>query len=473
MSTNTYNLTNFTDKDVIKFHVDKFSNIGIELGDDVKKLPTMYWIPKLHKKPYKSRFIANSTSCTTKYISILLTSCLTLVKAHWRKYCNTTYENSGINLFWSIVNSAEFLSKLENKKFVVSNVSTYDFSTLYTSLPHDLIKTKLKTLIHDTFKRENKEFIACNSKLAFFCSKQNNYHKGYHTFGLNVICDILTFLLDNIFVKVGDKIYRQIIGIPMGTNCAPLIADLFLFCFERDFMNSLDRKSQRHIIEAFNLTSRYLDDICNIDNPYFHSMYKQIYPKELELNKANDSDVRAPFLDLNLTITNNRMITSIYDKRDDFNFQIVNYPNLSGNIPCSPSYGVYISQLIRFARCCSNVEDFHNRNLIITKKLLKQGYRYHKLRQCFCKFFFRYKEVLNKYNCNLNQFLKLGISQPKFYGDVLYKLRKIRNSIDFHNQFVRIINKFLKKGYDKRILHTTSRKIIDYNTLSVFSNLFN
>ena len=148
----------------------------------------------------------------------------------------------------------------------------------------------------------------------------------------------------------------------MGTNCAPLVADLFLFCYERDFMLSMSDNNQTDIIEAFNLTSRYLDDLLNIDNPYFEQMVGQIYPTELQLNKANSSDTKAPFLDLKLSITNGIVSSKIYNKRDDFSFEIVNFPFLDGDVPRSPSYGVYISQLICFARVCSNVEDFNNRN---------------------------------------------------------------------------------------------------------------
>ena len=108
----------------------------------------------------------------------------------------------------------------------------------------------------------------------------------------------------------------------MGTNCASLVADLFLLCYERDFMLSMSDNNQADIIEAFNSTSRYLDDLLNIDNPYFGQMVGQIYPTELQLNKTNSSDTEAPFLDLNLSITNGIVSSKIYDKRDDFNFEI-------------------------------------------------------------------------------------------------------------------------------------------------------
>ena len=93
------------------------------------------------------------------------------------------------------------------------------------------------------------------------------------------------YLLINIFIRFGSKLYRQIIGIPMGTNCAPLIANLFLFCFERGFMLSLSDNNQTDIIEAFNSTPRYLDDLLNIDNPYFEQTVGQIYPTELQLRR--------------------------------------------------------------------------------------------------------------------------------------------------------------------------------------------
>ena len=116
------------------------------------------------------------------------------------------------------------------------------------------------------------------------------------------IFDALHYLLDNTFIRFGSKLYRQIVGISMGTNCAPLVADLFLFYFERDFMLSL--------YEAFNSTSRYLDDLLNIDYPYIAQMVSQICHTDLQLhvNKANPSDTETAFLDLDLSITNGIVI---------------------------------------------------------------------------------------------------------------------------------------------------------------------
>ena len=123
----------------------------------------------------------------------------------------------------------------------------------------------------------------------------------------------------------------------MGTNCAPLVADLFLFCYERDFMMSLSADKNAEIIDAFNSTYRNFDDVLNINNTYSDSMVNQIYPSELQLNKANSSDTEAPFLDTHLTIS------------EDLDFDIINFPFLDGDVSRATAYGVYISQLIRFA----------------------------------------------------------------------------------------------------------------------------
>ena len=115
-------------------------------------------------------------------------------------------------------------------------MSTYDFSTLYTTLPHNLIKEKFINLIEWTFKSEGSPYLACNKRQAFFISGDT---KRYKLWSCQNVCEALIYILDNIDIRFGTNLYRQIVGIPMGTNCAPLVADLFLFCYERDFMTPL------------------------------------------------------------------------------------------------------------------------------------------------------------------------------------------------------------------------------------------
>ena len=176
-------------------------------------------------------------------------------------------------------------------------------------------------------------------RMLFFSSEQPKRDK---LWSCQKMYDALHYLLGTTFIRFGSKLYRQIVGIPMCTNCAPLVADLFLFCYRRDFMFSLSDNNQTDIIEAFNSNSRYLDQLLIIDNPYLEQMVGQIYPIELQLNKANSSDT-----DLNLSISNDIVSSKIYDKRDDFNFEIVNFPFLGGDLSV-----VYIFRSLFVLRGC-------------------------------------------------------------------------------------------------------------------------
>ena len=139
-------------------------------------------------------------------------------------------------------------------------------------------------------------------------------------------------------------------------------------------MKSLSDDDQADIIEAFRSTSRYLDDLLNIDNSYFEGMINQMYPLELQVNKANASDTGTPFLDLHLCVSNGFVSTKFYDKCDDFDFDIVHFHFLDGDVPCRPCYVDYISQLIRFAKVCICVTDFNARNKSFTANFYSINY---------------------------------------------------------------------------------------------------
>ena len=133
-----------------------------------------------------------------------------------------------------------------------------------------MIRNQLVGLIENTFRRERALYLACNEERAFFASEE---HKKYDLWSCQKVTNALIYLLDNIYIRFGSKLYRQNVGIPMGTNCAPLVADLFLFCYERDFMKSFTKEKRYDLIDAFISTSRYLDDLLNIDNIHFEHIH--------------------------------------------------------------------------------------------------------------------------------------------------------------------------------------------------------
>ena len=217
---------------------------------------------------------------------------------------------------------------------------------------------------------------------------------------------MLEFLVDNIFVVFAGKVFQQTVGIPMGTNCAPLLADIFLYSYEADFIQSLLSTGKKHLASRFNLTYRYIDDVLSINNPEFENYLGQMYPAELEIKDTTESTTSASYLDLLLSIgRDGQLHTSIYDKRDDFNFHITNFPFLSSNIPSSPAYGVFISQLIRYSRACSSYDCFILRARRLSSKLLKQGYLAERLKSSFRKFYGRYGDLIQQYEVSLSRML--------------------------------------------------------------------
>ena len=173
-----------------------------------------------------------------------------------------------------------------------------------------------------------------------------------------------------------------------------------------------------------------------------------------------------------MSITNGIVSSKIYDKRDDFNFEIINFPFLDGDVPRSPSYSVYISQLIRFARVWSNVDDFNNRNLFLTAKLLKQGYKNHKIRKAFSKFYHRHSELTVKYNNGLKLFCNKAYQNLFFYGDLVYKLKQIVGKSNFSYKFKKIVKCYIRVGYNLDIMRQSACLVLNPITVSLNNILF-
>jgi hypothetical protein len=181
---------------------------------------------------------------------------------------------------------------------------------------------------------------------------------------------------------------------------------VFLYSYEGKFIQKLSRDNNKKLTVSFNHTFRYIDDVLSINNHNFHNYGHLIYPDELEIKDITESDNSASYLDILLTIdSSGGLTTSLYDKRDDFDFAIVNFPFLCSNMPLSPAYGVYISRLIRYARGCFMHEDFSKRGKLITKKLKLQGYNESRLKLSFHKFYGRYNNLVCDYKLSLAHML--------------------------------------------------------------------
>ena len=239
---------------IMKSHNQFITSVGLEISEEDQNLPYLYWTPKLHKSPYKHRFIVGSSKCTTKDLSCLLTKVLSTIKDGLVRYCNTKTSRNGVNNMWILKNSTSLLSSLDQLDVrTATSVQTFDFSTLYTSIPHDILKSKISNLVHNAFRKKDGSVRHTHIKVT--------RAQGYFTYDINGsadnmytadnICKMIEFLIDNISVQFGGCLFHQVIGIPMGTDCAPLLADLFLYSYEKEFLYNMIKSGRRRLARSF------------------------------------------------------------------------------------------------------------------------------------------------------------------------------------------------------------------------------
>jgi hypothetical protein len=148
--------------------------------------------------------------------------------------------------------------------------------------------------------------------------------------------------------------------------------DVF-FSYKAEFIQVLHKKNEKKLARSFNFTFRYIDDVLSLNNSRFGDFVDRIYPIEIEIKNTTDTDRSASYIDLHLEIdSRGRLRRKLYDKRDDFNVPIVNFPFICSNFSTAPAYGVYISQMIRYSGACCSYQDFLDRGLLLTWKLLNQ-----------------------------------------------------------------------------------------------------
>ena len=401
----TYQITQLSEPDIVSELAEGLHSLRLPANSMHFNLPVMYWTPKLHKNPCKYRFIASGKKFILKETCQLFTKVLQEVQSFWQRYCMAIERNSGVKCFWILKDSIELLKWLKNpdKLIHLDNVETYDFSTLYTSFPHSVLIDSLIELVTFAFRKSSV------SHMSVFYNYAKFGGKGGKTVTLDQITNGLKFLFENIYVRCGNTILKQIVGFPMGYDHGPLCANLSLFFFEYKFLCKLMKNKQTPIARKFAGNRRFIDDLFSANNPYFDRYKAEIYPEELILKLESTPSV-ASYLDLKFEKINNTYKISLYDKRDDFSFEIVNYPWLDSNIPSSPAYGVYISRLLAFGRACDDYTDFSVRHRVLVDRLIKQGYVKSRLKSKFIQFFEKYKNLISKYDKTCDFLMEDGFS---------------------------------------------------------------
>ena len=293
-----------------------------------------------------------------------------------------------------------------NNKGKGSSVYSFDFSRLYTNIPHDLLRENIKFAVEEAFKvKAGMTYIKVNKKSATWAKSKPKSTKVMYLSSTDII-EMLGYLLDNIYVKYRGNIFRQIIGVPMGTDCAPVLANLFLFVFEYKYVMNLISTGDSDM-RLLRFVYRYIDDLLILnDNGNFANIYTDIYPDVMELKSTGSSAQHVSFLDMDIKALGNRFKYTLYDKRNDFGFKVISLPNLSGNIPINQAYGTFYSQIVRIFNANNTSDLFINNIKTLIDKLCKQGFNRRILFVYLDRFIKSYKfKIITKYWTILHSYM--------------------------------------------------------------------
>ena len=416
--------------EAVHIHHSFISSICMNIDKEkYSNLPYIYMVPKFHKIPTKFRFIVASSNCSTKPLSNAISKALQKVRTERKYYCNKLETYDGINRYWIIDNSTPILDCVNrlNDTQTAKSISTYDFSNLYTSLPHSEILNSLSCIVTEVFDYRVKKNKASN--LAIYKSKKENElwcignwvkkpRSDTFFFTKDSLIKSIKFQLENTFFNFGGKVFSQNIGIPMGTDDGPEIANLHLHQQEYTYLNKL-KKTNIYSARKLKYSFRYIDDISsfNADDKIL-DVATEMYGNNVLLNKENEGTTYANVLDLtiNLNPSLKTATTTLFDKRRSFKFDIVNFPDLSGCISSSMAYGVIPSQLLRYYKSCSIRKDLIFNCSILFTKLLQQSYTLKNMETKVKDFIFKHVPVVTKYQCNNKQLFTVMMSAvPRNY----------------------------------------------------------
>ena len=397
----TYTLiTNKTALQVINDNIEYSERLGFEIeGEREKSLPIIYWLPKFHKNPIAPRCIVASKSCSTKKISHAVSSCFKVILSQIENFHHKNNFYCQYKKFWVVKNSMQIISDMDkiNKRKKAKSISTFDFATLYTKIPHEQLIETLCEAIDFAFKGGQKKYLAFSGKYAFWTKNKETQHFTQTTLKVAV-----KHLILSCYFVVGNMLFIQGIGIPMGIDPAPFWANIYLYTYESKYIDNLTKnnssKDNKIRARKFHATSRFIDDLCPLnDGGEFGKSFQEIYSKEMEL-KAEHEGEHATFLELDITILNIIFVYKLFDKRDDFPFSIVKMPFLSSNIPYNIFYNTILSEILRIARCSLLYPDFLTKARELCRRMKRQGADIIFSKSSLLRFMDKHSMTFSKYN---------------------------------------------------------------------------
>jgi hypothetical protein len=384
--------------EVSKIKVPKIvkDNLNKDLREQRFKLPILYYLPKLHKPTPKARFIAASFDVMTTPLARVINCCLALIKKELKILDDQYFFQHGIKRCWFVDSAKEvttWLRTLDRPADVSERcITTYDFSTMYTTLELDAIVKSVRYATNEAFGEGHKHMIFNGLTKPCTWLDTDATENSANCFTANDITNMVSVLVKNTYILNGRHLRQQTVGLPMGTNPAPHLADLTCFMYEARTVDQATARDPEEV-RRFVGTCRYIDDILSVDNTSFRSYVNivgqppsatPIYPDFLALNETTDDAESADFLGMNISSTPKSFKLNIANTKHKFPEAKINYPNLKGNFPETLGYGVFIGQLHRFASICTAASDFVEWSVNMCNILLDtKGFHRDRLVRCF------------------------------------------------------------------------------------------
>ena len=395
-------------------------------NDPRGSLGFLKWLPKFHKDG--QRFVASSFECSTSPLSLLLSDIFGFFLSALEEKDSFGFQGTQVRRFW-VVNSydgvAEFASRWRAASQDVG-LRTGDFATMYTAIPHADLKRMIRLVTEEIFdigvvelggQTHDDVFLEWTKAGVKFLSSPR-FHRVFHSKARHAISKIVflamfDYLVDNIFLSNGDLLIRQIIGIPIGTNAAPNISNVYLYGYESHFIDRLLQQGRVQEAQKFHATFRLIDDTLAFANSILWKQFAEdltaenggIYPAALTYGDTSLSARHVNFLGMSIVMgMDGRSAVDVYDKRDDFKFRVQKYPNTLSMIPVSIPYAVFIGQLHRYYIICTNPSEFIHRCCILSQVLMNQGC----LKRCLIRLLgnFIFKRGVLRWNVDALQLVK-------------------------------------------------------------------
>lgn len=404
----TYSLTDQeTMEAIIRRHERATRNLNLEVTEGCA-LPRIYGIPKMHKNPVKFRFITGAYNSSLKAISKEFQRILRFLQTHFMRYCHMSSGHTGINNYFSITNTEKVINSLRSVNSSNTSIFCADFSSLFTNLPHDVVRENMWMLMDILFKNSGKDYVAVNNYTVKYdsggCLKGRLYSKDDLKY-------ILDFILKESFAVYCGKIYKQDRGIPQGNNASPQIADLTLAMMEYRYV-SQKVKIQHPLSHSLGRTFRYIDDLLHVSSraDKFVEATSDMYHSSLTLERTNRDAGDTAFLDLLIRPQQDGTLNlSLYNKTDDYNFEVIRYPHRDSCIPRRIGLNTLHGEILRIYRNCSRYSEFQERVRALLVHFTRIGYTKLEISEQFMR-------TVSK---NPNVALRYGTSKYKICVEVL------------------------------------------------------